>query len=365
MHYIGVDLHKKTISVCVVIEADRKSKVVARATLPCSAPEKIRAFFEKYRRFQVAVEATAFYEWFLQLIEPLAERVVLVHPKKLRIIAESTCKTDKIDAFILADLLRLNVLPEASRATPRQREHRALVRLRSYVQGRITGVKNKIRFVLSAYNADRSSLFNEAGKEYLDQVKLSDSDRFVVEQLWTEFQEHHARLLVVDRRLREFAASAPTAEREAREVLATMPQAGPVTIDVIVSELGDIRRFRSAKKVTAYAGLAPGQRSSSDKTKLLGITKEGSRLLRWALVQWARRIVIRSRRWGSIYETLTVRTGEEKKAIVAVARRLLCVAVAMLRSGQRYRYAADEMPAGTTASKGKARRSSRLAVTAE
>jgi transposase len=365
MHYIGVDLHKKTISVCVVIEAGRQSKVVGRTTLRCDMPEKIRAFFEKYQPFQVAVEATASYEWFLQLIESLAERVVLVHPKKLRIIAESTCKTDKIDAFVIADMLRIDRLPEASRPTPRRRQHRALVRLRSYIQRRITSVKNKIRFVLADYNADRSSLFSKAGKEYLDQVKLSDSDRFVVEQLWIELDEHGARLKTAERRLREFAATAPTAEREAREVLATMPQVGPVTIDVIVAELGDIRRFRSAKKATSYAGLAPGERSSGGKTKELGITKEGSRLLRWALVQWARRIVIRSRRWGSIYETLTARTGQEKKAIVAVARKLLCVAVAMLRSGQRYRYAADEMPAGTTASKGKARRSSRPAVAAE
>jgi transposase len=371
VHYIGVDLHKKTISVCVVIEAGRQSKVVARTTVRCDMPEKIRAFFEKFPQFQVAVEATASYEWFLQLIEASAERVVLVHPKKLRIIAESVCKTDKIDAFILADLLRINRLPEASRPTPRQREHRALVRHRCYVQRRITSVKNKIRFVLADYNADRRSLFSAAGKEYLDQVKLSASDRYVVEQLWTELEEHHVRLLAANRRLREFAAAAPTTEKEAREVLATMPQAGPVTVDVIVSELGDIRRFRSAKKATSYAGLAPGERSSGGKTRQLGITKEGSRLLRWGLIQWARRVVRHSRRWSSIYEKLMGgRPGEdrdpgaEKKAIVAVARRLLCVAVSMLRSGQRYRYAADEIPAGTTASKGRARRSSRPAVAA-
>jgi transposase len=368
MHYVGVDLHKKTISVCVVIEAGRGSKVVARATLPCAAPEKIQAFFEKYQPFHVAVEATSSYEWFLHLIESRAERVVLVHPKKLRIIAESVCKTDKIDAFVIADLLRINRLPEASRPTPRQREHRVLVRLRCYVQGRITSVKNKIRFVLANYNADRRSLFTEAGKEYLDQVKISDSDRFAVEQLWTEFEEHRVRLQTVTRRLREFAAAAPTTEHEAREVLATMPQAGPVTVDVIVSELGDIRRFRSAKKATSYAGLAPGERSSGGKTRQLGITKEGSRLLRWGLIQWARRVVRYSRRWGFIYEKLKGDgrdEGAEKKAIVAVARRLLGVAVAMLRSGQSYRYAADEIPARTTASKGRARRSSGPAVAAE
>jgi transposase len=112
----------------------------------------------------------------------------------------------------------------------------------------------------------------------------------------------------------------------------------------VLSELGDLERFRSAKCVVAYAGLAPGRRESAGKSKELGITKEGSRLLRWALVEAAWRLVRRSCRWRQSFEKLRQRRGK-KKAIVAIARRLLAVMVALLKSGQAYRLAAEPVPA--------------------
>lgn len=115
---------------------------------------------------------------------------------------------------------------------------------------------------------------------------------------------------------------------------------GPITVDVVLSELGDVKRFRSQKKVVAYAGLAPGLRESAGHRKRLRITKEGSRMLRWALVETAWRLVGRSRRWGFAYEKLKLRCGA-KKAIVAIARRILGVMVSMLRSGQRYSLATE------------------------
>jgi len=139
----------------------------------------------------------------------------------------------------------------------------------------------------------------------------------------------------VDKQLREFARSAPAHETEARAVLQTIPGVGTVTVDGVVSELGDIRRFRSAKQVCAYAGLAPGQRESAGRSKQLGITKEGSKILRWVLVEAAWQLVRRSPRWSAIFAALTRRTGK-KKAIVAVARRLLCVMASLLRSGRTY-----------------------------
>ena len=122
-----------------------------------------------------------------------------------------------------------------------------------------------------------------------------------------------------------------------------MPCVGPVTIEVVLSELGDVRRFRSQKQVAAYAGLAPGIRESASRTKQLGITKEGSGLLRWVMIQTAWRLVGKTRRWGLAYERLKARTGA-KKAIVAIARRLLGVMVAMLTSGRRYCLASEAGP---------------------
>jgi len=166
-------------------------------------------------------------------------------------------------------------------------------------------------------------------------IDLSEADRFVTDQLSEELDQHSARLRAVDKQLRTFAKSASVAEREARAVRASMPCVGPVTIDVVLAETGDVRRFGSQRKATAYAGLAPGIRESAGKARQLGITKEGSRLLRAALVETAWRLVLRTRRWSSVYEKLKIRCGA-KKAIVAVARRVWCVMVSMLKSGQKY-----------------------------
>ena len=330
MNFIGVDLHKKSITVCVM---DEKRKVLARKTLACTQTDEIVEFCRQFRPFKVVVEATASYLWFVELVEPLAEKVVLANPKKLRVIAESTKKTDRLDAQVLTEFLVLDMIPESYQPTPRQRQHRALVRHRQYLQGRITSVRSKIRHILSNYNADRKDLFSaNCGAAYLKEVRLSDVDRFVIKQLWAEWQDHLAQRLAVSKKLKAFVAKAPQREAEAREILKTAPGVGPVTAEVVLSELGDISRFRNAKAVCAYAGLVPVVRQSGErKSKDLKITKEGSGLLRWALVEAAWRLVGNSPKWAALFARLMHRSGK-KRAIVAVARKLLCVLYAMLRT---------------------------------
>jgi transposase len=335
MNFVGIDLHKKLIVLCVM---DQARNVLQRKRLSCADPAAITAFFEGLRPFRAVVEATASYDWLVKLLDPLADRVVLAHPRKLRIIAESTRKSDTLDAQLLAEFLALDMIPQAHRPTPRQREHRVLVRQRQYLRGRLTGTRNKIHRLLSNYNADRPDLFTLRSSTYLAQVAVDPSDRFALDQLRAEYDHHTQQLHAVDKQLREFARSAPAHEAEARAVLQTIPGVGLVTVDVVVSELGDIRRFRSAKQVCAYAGLTPGQRESAGRSQSLGITKEGSKLLRWVLVEAAWQWVYRVRRWGAVFEALARRTGK-KKAIVAVARRLLCVMASMLRSGRPYQSA--------------------------
>lgn len=332
MNFVGIDLHKKTISICVV---DKERTVVHRKRFYCREPERISGFFKDLGSFQAVVEATASYEWLVSLIEPLADRVVLAHPKKMRIIAESTRKSDQLDAQVLAEFLALDMIPEAYRPSKRQRAHRILVRHRSYLSRRLTSVRNKIRRILSNYNADREDLFTEMGLVYLSKTAVLEADRFVLDQLTVELRTYTQQLAEADKRLEAFAKEAPVKEAEARAILDTISGVGPVTIDVVVSELGDIRRFRSQKKVCAYAGLVPGRRESAGRTRELSITKEGSKLLRWVLVQASWRLVNTTARWRRIFEGLVKRRGK-KRAIVAIARRLLCVMASMLQNGRRY-----------------------------
>lgn len=351
MKFIGVDLHKKNIVMAVMIKDGDKRKVLETRRIACSDTAGIRAWFEKLGPFQVVVEATSCFEWFFRLIEDLADRCVLAHPKSLRVIAESKNKSDKIDAKVLAEFLLLDMIPESWRPTPRVHEHRVLVRHRDEVQKQITSVKCRIRYKAAYYNADMESLFSQRGLSCLKELKMSDADRFACEALLEQLLFLQKQLQAADQKLHEFAKAAALAEQEARAILYSMPCVGDVTVNVVVAEVGDFKRFRSAKKLAAYAGLDPGIRRSDERSKQLHITKDGSKLLRWVLVETAWRLVTKLARWKSLFQRLVLTTGHRKKAIVAVARHVLCVMHAMVRDGRPYNFAdsgTDNAPAGFT-----------------
>ncbi|NOY41678.1 MAG: IS110 family transposase [Planctomycetes bacterium] len=335
MKYVGADLHKKSISFCVVEIVDRTTHVIQRRRILCQDVAQIKDFLRMLGLFQITVEATIGYDWFAGVAEKYAERVVIAHAGKLRIIAESTCKTDKIDARILAEFLAHNMIPEAWRATPRVRQHRSLVRRRQKIQSRITAIKNTIRGVLTRYNADRQDLFSKLGRLASQQLQLLAEERWLLEDLWEDFDEACRRLEKVEERLVRFASQGTIREHEARAVLATMPGVGLVTIDVLLAELGDWERFGSGDAVVAFAGLAPGVRESDGRRKDLRLTKAGSPLLRWVMVQLAHRMKRNSCRWQVVFDRLSQRVGK-KKATCAIARRLLLVVYAMLRDGKAY-----------------------------
>jgi transposase len=341
MKFVGVDLHKQTITMCVV---DAALKLHVRRRFANRPTEPIVQFLTSLGDFSIVCEATASYEWFVQLVEPLAREVVLAHPGRLRVIAESSRKSDRLDARILAEMLAEHRLPRSYRPTPRQRAHRRLVRHRAYLTRRITSVRNKIRHILADYNLDRPDLFTEVGQEYLARQTLGPEDRFVVDQLSIEWTGYLQQRRVVDQRLATFAAQGSPQEQEDRRHLRSIPGVGEVTVEVLLAELAGVERFSSAKKIVSYAGLVPGQRESAGKRKNLSIEKTGSPLLRWVLVQAAWQLVRRSPKWGHIYDRLAQRVGR-KKAIIAVTRRLLCVAHTLVLKGEDYREIRPASPA--------------------
>jgi len=332
MRYLGIDLHKYSITICV---HDATCHTVRSYRFACAETARLRAFFASCVPFQAVVEATASYLWLWELIEPLAQRVVLANSKKLRIIAESTNKSDKVDARVLADFLARDLIREAYRPTPRQREHRTLVRHRQFLQKMRTQVRNKVRQIVANVNADRRDLFTRRGLEALAEAPLCAADRYAVEDLLAQLADLEARLTALKRQLAAFAQAAPELEQRQRALLRSIPGVGPVTIDVVLAELGTVSRFPSAKQVTAYAGLAPGRRESAGKARDLGITKHGPSLLRWILVEAAWRTIRGSDRYRALYERLKRRRGA-RRAIVALARRLLELIYAVLRDEVPY-----------------------------
>ena len=340
MRFIGADLHKKSITFCVVEPASGKTKVIERRRIECKETQRIAEFLSSHTPCELVVEASIGYEWFAELAEKVVERVAVAHPSKMRIIAESTRKTDKIDAFILAEFLSKDMIPEAWRPTSRVRQHRSLVRRRYKVQSHITRIKNTMHGIMTRYNADSEKLFSRLGWEAALQVNFLEQERWVLADLKEALEQESERLAKIDGRLEEFAATAPAREAEARAILNTMSGVGSVTIDTMLAELGDWRRFKNGDAVVAFAGLDPGVRSSDGKRHDLKLSKAGSPLLRWVLIQLAHRVKRSSARWERVFNQISKRAGK-KKATCAIARRLLLVIYAMLRDGQAYRMPAQ------------------------
>lgn len=342
MKFIGVDLHKKTISLCVVSIARGKTKIIARKRFSCKSTESIVRYFQSLGKFQMTVESTIGYEWFVHLIEAIdgCNRVVVAHPSKMRVIAESTRKTDKIDAQVLAEFLAKEMIPAAWMPTPRVRQYRSLVRHRHHIQVRITALKNRCRGMLARYNEDRASLFSRDGWSEAMSLPLLESEKWILMEMGAELRTQIKFLKTAEAKLVEFSKTATVIEREQRDILATMPGVGVVTIDVVLCELGDVRRFENSKQIVSYAGLDPGVRESDRKRKDLGISRAGSKMLRWAMIQLAWRVVRNSPRWNYRYEQLKKRRGA-KKAITAIARRQLTIIAAMLRTGSCYSVGAE------------------------
>jgi transposase len=204
-------------------------------------------------------------------------------------------------------------------------------------------VKCRIRQIAASYNADHRALFQADHLEALQQrADLSAADRFVLSEDVRDYEHALKQLQSARAELKRFAQQGSAAEKMQRAILRSAPGVGEVVSDIVLAEIGDAERFRSLKDATAYAGLVPGKHESDTKRKDMPITKQGSALLRWAMVEAAWVAVAQSARWRGVYEALKKRR-QSKRAIIAVARRLLAVLVSMLKSGTKYRWSLAEL----------------------
>lgn len=260
--------------------------------------------------------------------------VKLANPSKTKAIAEARIKSDRLDASILADLLRGDLVAESYVPSKERREQRALVRHRAALIKQRSEVKNRIHSLLEKYDVDEaqfSDLFSKSGREWLSTLKLSETDGFILEgelMLLKSLDEQ------VDRLTRRIASEAR--QEEDVKLLMTMPGVDFYSALLIVSEIGSIDRFRDQWKLVSYTGLAPSLHQSGRTLYTGRITKRGSKWLRWIMVQCAQTARLHDERFKRYYERIASRKGHQK-AIVAVAKEMLCIIWFMLKRREPYR----------------------------
>jgi transposase len=254
--------------------------------------------------------------------------VTVSHPKKTRYIAEARIKSDRVDSRALAELLRLDSLPE-SYIPPREiAEIRERVRRRAFLVRQVTKFKVKIRDTL-AYEGIKPptgyGLFTAKGAEWMRSLGLEPVDCYLrlIEPLKGEVK-------ILSSRLKREAGK----DQEV-QLLMTIPGVGYYIALLVKAEIGDFRRFSSGDHLASYAGLVPSTRSSGGVERHGGITRQGSRWLRWALVEAAMTHVKYDTPVTRLYHGVAERRGR-KAAFVAAARKLTTVCYSVLVHGRPY-----------------------------
>jgi transposase len=261
---------------------------------------------------------------------------VLANPYKTKIIAEAKIKSDKLDARILSDLLRTDLIYESYVPIKEDRDKRSLVRHRITLSRTKTRLVNKVHAILDKYDfkTNLTDIFGVSGIQWLKSLlpKVNPVDRIILSTSIESIQTINYQIDTVSKEISDVACRS---DRNVR-ILLSITGIDIFSAMLISSEIVDVRRFSTPWKLVSYAGLAPSTRESAGKTKTGRITKHGSPSLRWILVQCALVAVKYDCRLGAFYMRIKNRKGHGK-AIVATAKELLVIIWYMLTRSELYR----------------------------
>ena len=327
MNSVGIDLHKRRSQIAALDEQGRK---ILSRRIENDPAIFLELLSEIDGESKVALEATYGWEWLADVLGEAGYELHLAHPLRTKAIASARVKTDSVDALTLAHLLRTDLLPEAYIAPRELRDLRDLLRHRVALTHMRSALKNRVHALIARQGIrhDHSDLFGNAGFDFLAQLELREPPRRRLDSLLALIGDFDRE---IDRTTREIDQRARRDERV--DVLCQIRSVGPYTAMLVIAEIGDITRFAKARKLCAWAGLTPTVRSSDGKARLGHISRQGSRPLRWALVEAAQHSVRGGGPLRQDFERISKRRGR-KIAKVAVARKILTLCYYGLRDGE-------------------------------
>jgi transposase len=345
VRYVGLDVHKRVIEACIV---DGRGNVVLRKRFDLTR-ETLRRFAAEdlLPTDAVALEATTNSWAVVRVLRESVAQVVVSNPLQTKAIAWARLKTDKVDAAMLAQLLRGDLLPlvwqpdeetEALRSITSRRvsliQDRAalMCRVQSALQQRLIQLPESIR-----------KLFTRKGLAWLRAVlpELPEVARMGIE---SDLRLHEALGIEIESIDAELYRRAHDDLR--LKLLVTLPGVDLVVGQTILAVLGDVSRFPSADKAASYFGLVPRTRQSASKTTYGRISKSGSSHARSLMIQAAWASTAAPGPLAGFYKKLRKKKNHGI-AVVAVARKLVTYAWHILKNEEPYRYASP----GTTATK--------------
>ncbi len=321
--FAGIDYAKRFSYITL---GDEDGNVLVQEQIP---NEKILLlkFFEKHPKMTIAIEACRGHEWLVDLLREEKHTVHVGNVYAIKLIAQSRCKTDKIDSRILMELLAKGFLPTTYQPTVKERGYREVLRFRAHLVKSQVRYKLKVHALLDKENKGLAIpyLFSETGRKALSEVKLAEPKQQILDETLEVIDYLEEQIHKQDLKVRKLAKPNPHVHR-----LKTIPGFDVLTAMIFVSEVGDVTRFRNAEQLAAFTGLVPRVYASGGKMHTGRITKTGPRLLRRMLVQSAWASLRSNSALRSRYASIMRRRGKQI-AIIAIARMLAEIAYHVYR----------------------------------
>ena len=331
MLHIGIDMHKSVSQVEVM---DGEGSVIDQSRLSYQSPEQMKEYFRGYGGAGVAtLEATRNWYWMYELLEECGLEVKLAHPLKVKLIAESRIKTDKIDAHVLAQLERTGFLPESYIPSREVRDQREQLRYRLYLVKVRTSIKNRVHALLDKLGITHpfSDLFGKSGRRFLESLELREVYRRELDSYLSMLMELDGELKSVENTIRKSLK-----EDSRAQLLMTIPGVSHLTAYLLLSEIGEISRFKSEKHLCSYAGLVPSLHQSGSRRYQGHLTGQGNKYIQWVMIEAVTHAVRQDWHLARFYQRLKREKGSGQ-ARAACARKLLVAVYFILKRGEPYK----------------------------
>jgi len=336
--YVALDIHKHY---CVIAAVDREGRIMLPAVRVEHAD--LESWLKKNLRASdhVVFESTTNAWHVYDLLSPVVERVVVANPIKVKQIATARVKTDVRDTLILARLLAANLVPDVWVPPAHVREMRQLLSQRRQLVETHTQIVNRMHSVAHRHHLkhERGKRFNAKNTLWQKDKGLSKTEQFQLELEMDNRAYTEKQIGRIGKEVAKMSHQKPWAE--SMTYLMQLPGFGVITAMTVLAAIGEIQRFGSAKHLASYSGLTGGVDQSGTHLVQKGITKEGRKELRWAMVEVAQRAVKSDPVWKHRFQEMQKRM-HRNQAIVAVARRLLELVWYVLTRRQPYRHFSQE-----------------------
>ena len=333
IHYIGMDCHRKTIRAC---RRNSAGEIVDEVDI-AGTHEAIAAYAKEHltKEDVVALESSFYSRSIARALIPLVARVVISNPLLTKAIAYSKKKTDKVDARVLSDLLRLDYLPQVWLPDAETEIRRDLCAMRASLVSERTRIKNRIHSVLAAalIPVEVSDLFGKSGLAWLAALPLKEEPRSAIESDQRLLEVIDTEIEAVEDRLAKNGWNEPRVR-----LLMTLPGVSIAVAQTVLAAIGDVDRFTTPDQFASYLGLVPSVHQSGEHCYHGPITRRGNGKARWMLIQAAQHIALHPGPLGQSFRRLLKRKNRNV-AVCACARKLAVIAWHMLKKNEPYRYA--------------------------